>query len=303
MELCNAPRFSIVITTYNRELYLEEAIQSVISQSFQDWEILVIDNYSTDRTDEILQTFKDTRIRVLKVHNNGSISISRNLGIKESIGEWIAFLDSDDWWSIDKLSVCNQYISSHVDFIYHDLGVMYSGKKRKDLSSRQLRAPVLIDLLLNGNPIAASSVVIRKSLFAQVDFMPEDPNLVMTADYKTWLKMASITNSFLHIPINLGVYRYHGNNVSSDSIFEPTLAAMSDYFFHLSKKQQNDVIGKLLYSQGKLRSYNENYASAKQDLIKVLRSANFTTRIKASCLLMQVMILINICKYFRGNSH
>ena len=93
----NTPLISIVIPTYNRSLFLERSIKSIINQTYQNWEIIVIDNNSTDDTDLVLEKYKEKKILIKKINNEGIIAKSRNLGIKLAKGEYIAFLDSDDW--------------------------------------------------------------------------------------------------------------------------------------------------------------------------------------------------------------
>ncbi len=100
------PLVSVVIPTYNHARYLVRALESVLNQTFTNWEAIVIDNHSTDNTDEVMESFSDPRISYLKIHNNGIIAASRNAGIRVAKGEWIAFLDSDDWWTQDKIMKC-----------------------------------------------------------------------------------------------------------------------------------------------------------------------------------------------------
>ena len=151
------PIISIIIPTYNHAKFIKKALQSVINQTFENWEAIVIDNYSTDDTEKILNEYKDTRIRYIKIKNNGIIAKSRNLGIENANGEWIAFLDSDDWWTLNKLETCFNNIDKKVDLIYHNLEVKYNKskfnfenkffKKKEFLKGRQLKKPILNDLL------------------------------------------------------------------------------------------------------------------------------------------------------------
>ena len=201
------PIVSIVIPTYNHAKFIGKAIQSVIDQTFANWEAIVIDNNSTDDTNNILRKYNDPRIKYLKIDNAGVIAKSRNLGIKVAIGEWIAFLDSDDWWTKDKLEVCFSDIHQEVDFIYHDLEII-GGKsnfyfKRKNYKGRQLKKPILKDLLLgvikDGNAIGNSSVIVRKNLLTKIGGISENKNLVASEDYNTWLRIAQITDKFKYI--------------------------------------------------------------------------------------------------------
>ena len=88
-----SPLVSIVIPTYNRADLISKAIQSVIDQSYKNWELIVVDNYSDDNTKEVIEAFNDDRILMLFTPRTGSVAASRNLGVAHSNGEWIAFLD------------------------------------------------------------------------------------------------------------------------------------------------------------------------------------------------------------------
>jgi glycosyltransferase involved in cell wall biosynthesis len=97
------PSVSIVIPTYNRAGHIGQAIQSVLAQTFEDFEVLIVDDASTDNSEEIILGFNDGRILYLRRNNNGGAAAARNTGIQAARGEFIAFLDSDDEWAPDKL--------------------------------------------------------------------------------------------------------------------------------------------------------------------------------------------------------
>ena len=95
--------FSIIIPTFNRADKISKAIDSLISQSHPLWEAIIVDNNSIDRTEEIVKSYRDSRIKFFKINNNGIIAKSRNYGIAKSKYDLIAFLDSDDWWNLKKV--------------------------------------------------------------------------------------------------------------------------------------------------------------------------------------------------------
>ena len=96
---------SVIIPTYNRSSFLKEAIQSVLNQSYNNFEIIVIDDGSEDETEKVIQSFNDSRIKYLKREHTGSPAFIRNQGMKIAKGEYIAFLDSDDLWFPHKLKM------------------------------------------------------------------------------------------------------------------------------------------------------------------------------------------------------
>lgn len=94
---------SIIMPSYNTAPYISETIQSVLNQTYQNWELIVVDDCSTDNTDQVVAYIKDERIKYLKNEKNSGAAISRNRALRESKGRWIAFLDSDDLWMTEKL--------------------------------------------------------------------------------------------------------------------------------------------------------------------------------------------------------
>ena len=94
---------SIIMPSYNTEQYIAETIQSVINQTYQNWELIIVDDCSTDNTDTVVGKIKDSRIRYLKNEKNSGAAVSRNKALREANGRWVAFLDSDDLWKPEKL--------------------------------------------------------------------------------------------------------------------------------------------------------------------------------------------------------
>lgn len=127
----NAPYFSIVIPTYNRANKLKQAIDSVLSQTFTDFEVLVMDDGSIDNTSELISSFNDSRIVYSWEKNYGGPSRPRNRGINSAKGEWICFLDSDDYWKVSKLKKCFDHLHGEVDLLYHDLVFSRDGLTEK----------------------------------------------------------------------------------------------------------------------------------------------------------------------------
>ncbi len=228
--------FSIVIPTYNRCELLKRAIDSVINQSLDDWELIIVDNYSTDNTKMLVKNYKNQKIKYFQVKNLGVIAKSRNLGIKKSKGEFIAFLDSDDWWYSNKLEVILKYITDY-DFIYHDMDVYVDNKKTKEkLRVRNLKSPIFDDLMVNANAIINSSVVFRASLLEKVGLIDESNNLSSIEDYDFWIQISRKTNLFKLIPDALGGYQKHADNASN---FSDASINKIDYLFEKNSKYLN----------------------------------------------------------------
>lgn len=131
---------SIIMPSYNTGKFIAKSIHSVQKQTYSNWELLIVDDYSTDDTDEVVLQFQDPRIRYLKNSENSGAAISRNRALKEARGRWIAFLDSDDLWKPEKLEkqiqfmVNNGYYFSYTNYIEIDehsksLGTYVTGPK------------------------------------------------------------------------------------------------------------------------------------------------------------------------------
>lgn len=113
---------SVIMPLYNNEKYVIEAIQSVINQTYKDWELIIINDASTDNSKEIVQRFLhkqlDSRIKFIDLENNNGVSFTRNLGIKEAKGEYISFLDSDDLWDKEFLKLSYLKLKENYKFVY-----------------------------------------------------------------------------------------------------------------------------------------------------------------------------------------
>ena len=212
------PLVSIIIPTYNRAEDLKRALQSVFDQTFTNWEVVVVDNHSVDDTDSLIKSFNNQKIKLFKIHNSGIISASRNLGLKHALGEYIAFLDSDDWWLPKKLEESIKYMMQGADIVYHDLFYVTKSDQRfnwRRVRGRKLKSPVFYDLLESGNALPNSSVVVRKKLLNEIKGLSEDKDMVSSEDYDAWLRIARISEKFQKIPNVLGFYWAGGGNVTN----------------------------------------------------------------------------------------
>jgi glycosyltransferase involved in cell wall biosynthesis len=181
------PQISVIIPTYNRATLLQEAIDSVLAQTYQDFELLVVDDGSTDQTNELVTEYGE-RITYIFQENRG-VSSARNLGIQSSTGQFIAFLDSDDLWLPEKLEQQVAIMEHHSDLqlchteeIWIRRGVRVNPKKKHKKYSGYI-FPYCLPLCV----ISPSSVMIRRTLFAKVGYF--DEHLPACEDYDLWLRI------------------------------------------------------------------------------------------------------------------
>lgn len=210
---------SVVIPTYNHARFLGRALQSVMDQTYPHWEALVVDNHSNDNTDEVVGSFADPRIRLLKIRNRGVIAASRNLGMREAKGEWIAFLDSDDCWYPKKLEVT--MANAHVDDAYDvlscdELMVDERTGARKVLRYGPFQGDFYRILLVEGNRLSPSATVVRRHfLLRNALAFDESQDYVTVEDYGFWLDLARAEARFKFVHEVQGEYTMHQTNNSS----------------------------------------------------------------------------------------
>ncbi len=213
------PTVSVIIPTYNRAADLQRAMESVTNQTYSDWELIVVDNHSSDNTEQVVESFQGFRVRFERIRNNGIIAASRNRGMALSKGKYLAFLDSDDWWRPTKLEKAVATLERGVDVVYHPLLIASPEKRpfyKRKTRARKLKSPVFRDLLVNGNPIPNSSVVVRKDLADRVGPISEDPDHRSWEDYDYWMRLARVSDRFQSLVSPLGHYWLGEGNTSND---------------------------------------------------------------------------------------
>jgi len=286
------PFFSVVIPSYNRACKLQRALETVLNQSFDNFEILVMDDGSNDNSAEVVASFADLRITYSWDENFGGPARPRNRGIALAKGQWVCFLDADDWWSPDKLQVCFDCINDKVDLVYHDMEIVTDQPRlfsRKRIKSWQVRTPVLMDLLLRGNAIVNSSVVVRKSLLQQIGGINESVEMIAAEDYNTWLRIAQLTEQFVYLPCRLGYYLTHNQSISQKDMSIPRWSALAEFVPMLRSSQKLKLEANLRYAKGQFNYCTENYAEAKENLLFGAKHGYLMLRIKAAVLLFMLM--------------
>ncbi len=185
------PKVSVILPAYNGEKFIAAAIDSALNQTYKDFEIIVVNDGSTDRTAEILSKYGG-KIRVIS-QANGGIAKARNVAIDNSKGEYLAFLDQDDIWLEDKLEKQMEVFDKdkEVGLVYSDTFVMTDGNV--ELKSFDLKKPyrgMVIEELLMNSFISTSSVVTKKECFDRVGMF--DNSLSPCLDYDRWLYIATL---------------------------------------------------------------------------------------------------------------
>lgn len=295
-----SPLVSVVMPTYNHANYISHAINSVQSQTYTNWELIIVDNFSDDGTLDLVMNYsQDPRIKFLQINNDGIVAKSRNLGINSATGSWVAFLDSDDVWFPSKLETISTYLNDKSDLIYHHMTVIDINSqklKSKKIRSRKLGSPILTDLLLNGNTIATSSVVVRKRCILEIGGMNESQELIGTEDYNTWLRISRISDRFTLIPKYLGAYRSHTLNLSKQNIFKPPSCAVNEFLSLLTDHERFLLNLNHSYTAIRTKFINRNYRGLRFELYKLIRRGTYLYKLKSLFMLLVLLFTFNWSK-------
>jgi len=282
-DLLTKRKFSIIIPTYNRAAMLDRCLESLVNQTYKDFEVFVCDDGSTDNSKEITEKYKDKlNVQYLWEPNWGGPARPRNRGIDIAQGEWICFLDSDDTWYPNKLMVCKDYLNNY-DLIYHDLMMNNGIEKKKQGFVRDLKSNSFRDLMLNGNAIPNSSVCVRKDILISAGGFSEEKKLIAVEDYDLWIKLSLMKTRFKRLPLALGEYWSGGGNITIPGLthIKRVKSVYDKYWDKLSIRDRMILNAKLLYVEG------VNYENeGKRDIAikkykEVIRIGNCKFRLRA----------------------
>lgn len=205
---------SIIMPIYNEEKYLEQAIKSVKKQTYENWELICIDDGSTDNTMEILNKHKSDKIKIIKLSQNSGTNNARNKGLDIAKGRYIACLDADDYYHKEKLKKQIEFMqNNNYGMTYTDYAMVYEDNKIK-----HVKVPEKLDYIeyMKNTMIATSGIMIDTNKIAKQNLYME--NLVLAEDTKTWLKILKTGHVAYGLNEELGFYRQRKNSKSHNKI-------------------------------------------------------------------------------------
>lgn len=203
---------SIIMPSYNTAKFIEETIDSVLAQTYANWELIIVDDCSTDDSDAVVAKYQDPRIRYLKNEKNSGAAVSRNRALREAKGRWIAFLDSDDLWTPDKLEKQirfmedNHYSYSYTNYLEIDeeskpLGARVTGPKRITKAGMYAYCwPGCLTVMYDANVVGLVQIA----------------DIKKNNDYAMWLKAIHKADCWL-LNEDLGYYRKRAGSISRHS--------------------------------------------------------------------------------------
>tara|TARA_B100001093_G_scaffold468498_2_gene488530 strand:+ start:1558 stop:2448 length:891 start_codon:yes stop_codon:yes gene_type:complete len=185
--------FSVIIPTYNRDCFITKTIESVLNQTCSSFELIIVDDGSTDSTEKVVREIEDPRIKYFK-KENAERGAARNFGVNKAKGDYITFLDSDDLLYSKYLKEASLFIASNGEInVFHQLFEIRNNSDKLIQSADYSNSNVFKSLIKKGNFIACQGMFLRKD-FAKSNFFNEDRNLAGSEDYELWLRVSATTN-------------------------------------------------------------------------------------------------------------
>ncbi len=229
---------SIIMPAYNAERFIEASIISVLNQTHKEWELIIVDDGSVDRTAEIAVLYVKMDTRILYFYqNNGKQGKARNFGIGKSKGELLAFLDSDDLWQKNKLEIqIKELKEKEVDLVFSDSFVFSDDdsqncQRKVGVEKRYYNGEDAIEMFIEGNRIPILTVLARKSVIEATGGFIMDNIVQYGEDYHLWLKLLINGSVFYSTDKVLAMYRVHSESVTMQD--KSQFSKILDLFYDL----------------------------------------------------------------------
>lgn len=236
-ELC-----SVIMPAYNSGKYIAEAIESVIKQRYTNWELLIVNDCSTDNTEEIIRTYQkqDKRIKLISLKKNQGVANARNTAIKNAKGRYIAFLDADDYWEKEKLQEQIIFMENRkITFSYHDYKLLNTTNNKE----KQIKVPLKLNYkeLLKGNTTGSCLTVCIDRKIVNKIYFPNEKH----EDYICWLNiLKNYDIEGYGLNKTLGTYRIGKKSISSNKLQSAV------WNWHVYRKSQKISVLKAIYYMG-----------------------------------------------------
>jgi len=269
-----AAKVSVVLPLYNRENAVINALQSVLEQSYSNFEVIVVDDCSTDRSAAMVEMIDDKRLQLLRHSENKGAAAARNTGIRAAKGEFIAFQDSDDWWLPEKLALQMQVFTEAGD----DVGVVYSAFRRhRDKKAAIIpgeefaqlpKSGSITESLLLKNFITIQAAVVRSRCFEKAGYFNEQ--LKRFHDWELWLRISRYFN-FAYIDRVLVELYYSEASISAEQedLIE-ALRFISEEHYDLYRRAGKDYLSGLYFSYGHNLCLGGYLSAGRKQILKAL---------------------------------
>ena len=230
------PLVSIIVNCYNGEKYLDFAIKSILNQNYKNWELIFFDNNSKDDSRSIIKKYKDKRIKYFKSTTTHKLYKARNLAIQKCKGEFISFLDVDDFWRHNKIKKQIQIFLLHknVDLVFSNVFIINEGKKKKYIYlKKKIDGEITPKKLINNNfVIPILTTMVRKKIFKKIKF---NDSYSIIGDFDFFVR-ASLNFKIEYMHEALAYYRIHGLNLTIRRI-DLNIKELNNWLNKIKKKK------------------------------------------------------------------
>jgi len=285
MNLANSQLVSVVLPTYNRAHLLRRAVQSILNQTYQNFEVIVVDDCSSDNTENVVRSFCDERIRYIRHERNRGAAVARNTGIKAAKGEYVAFQDSDDEWLPEKLEKQMKAFESAPS----NLGVVYTSFWLIDRNRKSFCPPLSVkqtdgeihDALLEMNFVDTPTAVVRRECFEKAGMF--DENLPRLQDWELWLRISK-HYCFKHInePLVNSYRQPDSISCNMNALIIARKYILGKYFEEISTKPK--LLRQHYFEIGTLHCLNGEIEAGRSYFLKAVRINPFDTKLLLSTL-------------------
>jgi len=261
MEESNISIVSIILPVYNSELFVQQAIESVLKQTYTQIELIVVDDGSTDNTKQILSGYESNpKVHIISLEKNSGVSEARNIGIQESKGEYVAFIDADDLYMPNKVEEQVNVFKHNksIDFVFNDIMVIDNdNKKVNELQSYFQPKNILLELCFRQIIPAPACIMVKRDFLDRFNIM-FNKDLKYAEDYDFTFQLF-LHGIYYYLKESLYLWRRHIKNTSNDIISTRKIenSIVKKYLKYIDVKKSEDlsVYGKILY---KIEKYNES---------------------------------------------
>lgn len=289
---------SVIIISYNMGELIGRALKSLSLQTKKNFEVIVVDNHSSDNTKEIVSGFSNLDIKFLEIYNDGILSKSRNLGIENSSGDWIAFLDADDYWEsnkVEKLSDIINKIEKNVVAISHKCYEedTITGT-RKVIKYTAPDNDLYKYLIINKNPFSLSGMTVKKSVLVDSGLFSESPDIKTVEDFELWIRLSKYGDFYCSSDV-LSTIVLHENNYSKKVELQmKALHTMKSFYIdnenELTIKEKKRAYTHLYELEMRCLQKNASFDEAKRIYLELKGKGIFSIKILIIWILVKMKI-------------
>ena len=239
MKSNTEPLVTVIMNCYNGQKYLSESIESVLSQTYKNWELIFWDNRSKDESAKIFKSYNDKRLKYFMADEHTSLYKARNLAINKSAGEFISFLDTDDVWDKKKIELqIKGFEDKKVGLVFSNFWLVKKKMKKKKLAIKEkLPSGYVYNSILRNYTVAILTVIIRKSYYLKLE-NNFDERFSFVGDFDLFLRLSKICK-FESVQTPLAYYRLHGKNLTT--INKEKEIEEFDMWLEKNKSNLNDI--------------------------------------------------------------